>query len=144
MRVFIAILLCAQFMCNVSYAGDLSASIRQRMAYLAKNQAVISKNLANADTPGYKAMELREPAGTSRGGLVLKTTSPHHMSMSGKSGKYTAVRQKDAYETAPNGNNVSIEEQMVKMSENSRQYQVSVNVLRRINGLLAIATGERQ
>lgn len=143
MRCFIITLLIAQLIAMSSYADDLSSAIKMKMSYLSQNQALISKNLANANTPGYKAMELQAPTGNSGGSSSLRTTSPMHIGGTKKSGRFVAIRQKDTYETAPNGNNVSIEEQMVKMSDNSMQYQSAANLLRKIHGLVGLATGEK-
>jgi hypothetical protein len=59
----------------------VGAALKLKMKYLAQNQAVISKNLANANTPGYKAIELKEPqynVGKAQG-IGLATTSPMHI-----------------------------------------------------------------
>ena len=143
MRFFIATFIAAMLPCFALGADDLSAAIKRKMDYLSQSQSVISKNLANANTPGYKAMELQSPNRKSGGGSSLRTTSPMHIGGMKNSGSFKLTRQKNAYETAPNGNNVSIEEQMVKMSENSMQYQASANLLRKMHRLVTVATGER-
>ena len=148
MRFFITALFVSTsviFSAQASFSDSLTDALKQKMQYLGQSQAVISKNLANANTPGYKAMELKDPA--SKGGLAqgigLATTSPMHIGGSGKSGNFKLVKQKDAYETAPNGNNVSIEEQMVKMSANSMEHQQVVNLMRKMSGLMNVARGDR-
>ena len=39
----------------------LFAALSKRMSWLADRQAVLAQNVANADTPGYAARDLREP-----------------------------------------------------------------------------------
>ena len=115
------------------------------MKYLGKSQAVISKNLANSNTPGYKAMEVLEPGykTNNKRGIGLATTSPNHIGGIGGNGSFKTIKQKDTYETAPNGNNVSIEEQMVKMSANSAEYQAATNIMHKVHSLMGLATGQR-
>jgi len=151
MRFFITALFAAApivlFMLSAepSAANDLSAALTQKMKYLSQSQAVISKNLANANTPGYKTMEIKEPKynGSSNNGVSLAITSPMHIAGASGSGRFKAVKQKNTYETAPNGNNVSIEEQMVRMSSNSLEHQSTTNLLHKIHKLVNLATGER-
>lgn len=137
---FGAFIICAA---DFSYADNLTDALRLKMKYLSQNQAVISKNLANANTPGYKAMELQEPRYGNKQSVGLMTTSPAHIGGGNGQGKFRAIRQKDTYETAPNGNNVSIEEQMVKMSANSTEHQATTNIMHKIGGFVGLATGER-
>ena len=133
--------LCAQ----VANADALTDALSLKMKYLSANQSTISKNLANSNTPGYKAMELKEPKYGHGKGLTLATTSPMHLGGAGSGGgaNFKTVKQKDTYETAPNGNNVSIEDQMVKMNANNMEHQAATNLVKKINGLANLATGER-
>jgi flagellar basal-body rod protein FlgB len=127
---------------SFSRADDLTDALKLKMKYLSQSQAVISKNLANANTPKYKAMEVERPHHNSKM-VSLTTTSPTHIGGIGREGSFKVVKQKDAYETAPNGNNVSIEEQMVKMSANSAEHQAATNIMHKVGSLVALATGER-
>jgi flagellar basal-body rod protein FlgB len=70
----------------------------------------------------------------------LMTTSPMHISGNNYASAFKTVKQKDAYETAPNGNNVSIEEQMVKMSQNNTDHQEVTGLLKKLNSISAFAT----
>gem|GEM_PF-2020027 len=132
--------------CSASFAqsDELTSALNQKMKYLSQNQSVISKNLANAHTPKYKALELKEPkhGGGNSHSINLATTSPMHISSVDGSGKnFRTTKQKDAYETAPNGNNVSIEEQMFKMSKNTTEHQEVTALAKKINNLMALSVG---
>ncbi len=39
----------------------LFALMSRRLAFLGKRQLVLAQNIANADTPGYRAQEVKEP-----------------------------------------------------------------------------------
>lgn len=136
-----AIFLCAN---SLARADDLTEALKLKMKYLSQSQAVISKNLANSNTPNYKSMEVQEPRYSSNGkSLAMVTTSPTHIGSASHNGKFKITKQKDTYETAPNGNNVSIEEQMVKMSSNSSEHQAATNLMHKVNGLYGLALGEK-
>ena len=63
--------------------------LRERMTWLNQRQDLLSQNVANADTPGYvardlKPLEFRRPAGrddaaASGGGMTV--TDPRHISL---------------------------------------------------------------
>jgi flagellar basal-body rod protein FlgB len=124
-------------------AEDVMQDLRNKMRYLNNRQSVISQNIANANTPGFKAMDV-EPSGFGKGNtLQLANTSPMHISSSGARGNFKKVKDRDTYETAPNGNNVSIEEQMIKMSDTDKEYETTTNILRQMGGLVRTAVGAR-
>ncbi|SMC35302.1 flagellar basal body rod protein FlgB [Papillibacter cinnamivorans] len=110
---------------------------------------VISNNISNADTPGFKVSEVEFEdvlaSAISTGGLELKTTRDGHLS-GGSAGLSSAepvitTSETTAYRT--DDNNVDIEAQMVDLAQNSLHYYTLVSKLnsefRRLN--LAITGG---
>ena len=76
-------------------------------------QAQIARNVANADTPGYQARRLTDFAATldTAGPMRMKATRPGHLTASPT---VQAARSVDAGgEAAPNGNTVSIEDELL-------------------------------
>ncbi len=98
--------------------------IRQKMGWLNQRQKVLAQNIANADTPEYRARDLkalkldgkiREPA-TFR--ISVSTTNPMHIGIPRRgTGNFKEADVRRPLETAPNGNSVVLEEQMVKMNQ---------------------------
>lgn len=130
---------------NVAVAEDVREALREKMRFLSQRQAIISKNIANADTPGFKALDLSAPQGknSGSGSLKLATTSPKHLTgNNGSSSNFKVFRQKTAYETAPNGNNVSIEEQTTKLAGNNIEHQTTKSALKKISNLMSMAIGQ--
>lgn len=125
---------------------DVFEAMQTKLRYLTNRQSVISQNIANANTPNYKAKDLESvdfnaaPRRQSRMGLVA--TDPGHIRSVSKPISFEVVKQKDAYETAPNGNNVVLEQQTVKMSENNLEYQTTLNLMRKMNRLVRTAIGD--
>lgn len=105
---------------------------------------VISNNIANADTPGFKVSEVEfedvlASAISSSGGLELKTTRTGHLQ--GRTADLSevapviSVSSSTAYRL--DDNNVDIEAQMVSLAQNSLHFYTLVSKLnsefRRLN-----------
>ena len=124
---------------------DLLSSLSNKLKYLNQRQSVISHNIANADTPGYKARDLEDfklnkSAGSSMG-IKMMATSPGHISAATSVSHFKTIKQADSYDTSLDGNNVSLEEQMVKMAETDMEYNKVVGIMRQYNGLVRSAIG---
>jgi len=117
--------------------------IKERMNWVGQRQQVIAQNIANADTPEYRARDiakfdfkntLRERSANrkSSGAAPMRATHPMHLSGTVKSaaGAASKIDQKP-YETAPDGNSVILEEQMVKMNEAAVQHSTMVGLYRK-------------
>ena len=90
-------------------------------------QKVISSNIANADTPGYKARDVKFNNLLGKEMSVLKT-DPKHMSsenQSGGSGKFT-IEENLSW---GDGNNVELNVEVAKMTENSLLHEAAIRVL---------------
>ncbi|MGH1369701.1 MAG: FlgB family protein [Maritimibacter sp.] len=87
--------------------------------HAAARQSAIAQNIANADTPDYRARDLAPFAESySAQGAGLKATRAAHL-LSGESSAVSfatqATYRKDA--ASPNGNNVSLESEMLTSAE---------------------------
>jgi flagellar basal-body rod protein FlgB len=105
----------------------------------AYRQQVIASNIANADTPNYKArdVDFREAlkgalAGKS-GSLALSTTSARHLAAAGASPLEANLKFRNDQQGAVDGNTVNMDVERSAFAENAIQYQASVTF---INGLI--------
>jgi flagellar basal-body rod protein FlgB len=110
---------------------DLFRLTGDRMRYLTERQAVIARNIANTDTPGYQAQDtapftfdstlLRTGAAASNAGhapaLTLVRTDPGHIPLPPASAAAASMTKDAASTEKPDGNTVSLEEQMVKSAD---------------------------
>ena len=105
-----------------------------RMQYLADRQSVIARNVANADTVGYVAHDLtpfdasaalQGGSGTSGGQLMLTRTSADHFAGTTTAAMTVVSTTVDGYEEKPDGNGVSVEEQMVKAADNTNAFALA-------------------
>ena len=107
-------------------------------------QAVVARNIANADTPGYRAQTIsRFQDHVSTGaGTALRTTRAGHQA-SGIGG-YAPPRAETANtEPTPNGNSVSLEEQMVNAVEIEREHNRALTIYRHSLDILRMSIGRR-
>ncbi|WP_163851574.1 flagellar basal body rod protein FlgB [Pseudooceanicola aestuarii] len=120
----------------------------QRMRWLGARQDVVAQNIANADTPGYKARDVgafsqmvndtRSPAG-------LAVTNAGHIQGSSKSTAPVRVEEDaTAWEAGLDGNNVTLEQQTIKSAEVSENYRLAADLYRKGHDLVTLAvTGIR-
>ncbi|NDG84756.1 MAG: flagellar basal body rod protein FlgB [Proteobacteria bacterium] len=123
------------------------SALNQNLNLRLENQNVISGNIANADTPGYKSKAMsfehamRDAMGTGEN-LKLETGDAEHI----RSGGVDAVRA-DVYDD-PNGiesldgNTVDRSAEMAKMKENEILYNASIEALRKKLGMLEYGISE--
>ena len=113
----------------------------RRLAWIDRRQGVLAQNIANANSPGYVAKDLQPFAQTLARALPeMATTSPAHLSGTGSAGR-TDPRIRPA-ERAPDGNAVSVEEQLTKVADTDNAQAVVTNLYHKYMGLFRIAIGK--
>jgi flagellar basal-body rod protein FlgB len=108
----------------------------RKMDWLTQRQEVISQNIANANTPEYKSRELKpfsfRDALSDNRRLTPAATDPSHLAGTrGPGGLAKEQKVRDPYETAPDGNNVVLEDQMMRMGQNAMDYQTITNLYKK-------------
>lgn len=101
----------------------------------AHRQQVLAGNIANADTPNYKARDfefstaLKEAvAGRSGGGLALTTTSPGHLNGTLEAGAARLMYRVPVQPSA-DGNTVDMDVERAQFSENAMQYEAGLTFI---------------
>ena len=122
-------------------------AITRRMHWLNQRQEVLAQNIANSDTPGYRARDLKptdfaEQASPFRQ-LRLAGTAPGHMQPRKDQGDFRADKQKDVYEVAPTDNSVVIEEQMLKVAKTRIDYETMTTLYKRHVSMIRTALGTK-
>jgi flagellar basal-body rod protein FlgB len=122
--------------------------LRQRMSWLSARQNVLSQNVANADTPGYSARDLkpldfekllREAASGAPSVVALATTDPRHFGASPDAA--SGFQEQDGGDQAidQTGNSVSVEEEMMKVADTQAQYQAATDIYAKAIGMMRTA-----
>ena len=122
----------------------LAASLKYRQL----RQELIASNIANAETPGYKAKKIDFEEALARAldvddELKMNTTDPKHFNVGGGGFKNL---QPEIHEDAngivsPDGNSVDRDQEMADMAENKIMYDASVQLLNKKLGLMKYAIG---
>lgn len=112
--------------------------------HAAGRQTVVAQNLANADTPGYKARDLppfSEVLDAASPASEMRAIHPAHYKM-GFSGSLPDARAQELPgNEAPNGNSVSIETEMIRASEIRHNHDMALTVYHSGLKLLRAAVG---
>lgn len=123
---------------------DLFQTAHAMATHAGKRQAVIATNIANADTPGYRARDIAPFADSFRAG----GHAGMHASRAGHlhGGTHAAGLRShvtDSNDTSPNGNSVSIEAEMLKGVDVQRQHEKAVAIYRAGLNILRTSIGRR-
>ena len=113
--------------------------LQQKMAWLNDRQNVLSRNIANASTPGFTPMDLNSKdfasavSEAARGDLAT-THARHLRAKSSVSGSFRAVAAPDS-QSSPDGNAVVVEEQMMKVAETQMAYAEAAGLYKKMFSL---------
>jgi flagellar basal-body rod protein FlgB len=119
---------------------ELTRMAQALAAQSGARMAVIAENVANADTPGYKAKDMPAFAEVyEAAGQDMRTTRPGHLAGAMSSGLPMAdtVRGHEA----PNGNSVSLEAEMVKSVEARQSHDMALAIYRATSDVVRASLG---
>ena len=115
--------------------------IQRGMGWMSRNHDVIANNIANADTPNFKAKELkplnfgsiqREQVG----GVEMALTARGHMVGTKPSSLGNVRVDRDPYEISATGNSVNLQEQGVKIARNDMDFQLATTLYSKSVGMV--------
>ena len=134
--------------------GDVSllSALKSKMFWHESRQRLLAENVANADTPGYRVRDLNKPdfaqmasaasMGSSKMMPTAATTHAGHIPMSMTSLKSPMMSGTEtSYEITPQGNEVVLEEEMMKVTSNQLDYQAAASLYSKTLGLFRTAIG---
>jgi flagellar basal-body rod protein FlgB len=101
----------------------------QRAGYLSARQTLIAENVANVNTPGYKAVDLKPfSAVLQQTGIAMAVTNPAHLTPTAQEVDAPKPTEEDAAEATVSGNSVDLEGEMVKLGEVNRDYGMATGI----------------
>jgi flagellar basal-body rod protein FlgB len=111
------------------FSSPVTKNLEMALDGAALKQKTISNNLANVDTPGYKAKEtvFKQEFESS---LNAYRTNERHVQFSNQSHSFY-VKEQAGTTMNHNGNNVDVDKEMAELAKNQLYYQTLVQ---RING----------
>jgi flagellar basal-body rod protein FlgB len=113
-----------------------------RMRWLDARQRVLSHNVANADTPGYRPSDLRpfaETLAAAQPAAALRSTHARHLA--GGQGDARAQRERRVPERSPDGNAVALDREAIRIADTETAHALAVGLHRRYLGLFRTALG---
>ena len=108
--------------------GHEISELSKVMNYRLFRQGVISSNVANIDTPGYRAREATfEEELDSR--LRMETTAGAHIPSAGESGMGFRIAEDPYSRIGNDSNTVDLDREMMKLNQNQILYTASAQII---------------
>ncbi len=108
--------------------------------WLTQRQSVISQNVANANTPGYKAKDVESFEDAMRKSVPMAVTKADHFSPSGDGLVQARDNDPQQADVLVSGNDVSLEQEFLKSNDVMRGYSMNTQILRTFSGMLRTVT----
>ena len=114
-------------------------------AHASSRQSVIAQNIANADTPGYKAQDMATFADSFREAAHMRASS--HPARAGHIALGAGRTAGAIFESAefgaesPNGNTVSLEDQLVRAADVKYQHDLALGIYAKSMNILRAGMG---
>lgn len=123
---------------------------QQALGLRAYRQQLIAGNIANADTPHYKARDIdfaaalkNAVAGRASGGVELARTSDRHLATAGGQGPAPLLYRKET-QSAVDGNTVDMDVERAQFAENAIFYEAGLTFITgRIRTMLSAVQGNQ-
>jgi flagellar basal-body rod protein FlgB len=121
--------------------NGLDDFLAPRMAALglrAKRMETLASNIANADTPGYKARDFDFPSAlqsaltrsaTSNQSVALSRTSPRHLQGGHHGGGVANMQYRIPAQASVDGNTVDLDTELGNFSDNAIHYQADLTFM---------------
>ena len=127
-----------------SYLGVHAAALKVQT----QRMDVLANNLANVDTPGYKARDIDfrtalAAAGSPEGGLTLSTTDAKDIASTATAEGGAALKYRVPLQPSLDGNTVDSQQEQAAFADNTVHYQATLTFLSmRLHNLLTAITGQ--
>ncbi|MDN2580774.1 flagellar basal body rod protein FlgB [Aquibium sp. ELW1220] len=108
--------------------------------WLSVRQAAVAGNVANINTPGYRAVDVQpfQDLLADRT-LTVASTQPGHIAFGGASGDF-GLAVDDSPVVSTSGNSVSVEEELVKAGEVRRGVELNTAVVKAFHRMVMLAS----
>jgi len=124
-------------------------ALTDKMRWHQTRQGLLAENVANAETPGFRGRDLAQydfadmTSGFSSATVTTSATQPMHFAVSSsESSPYGAQRMAN-FEITPEGNGVSLEDEMMKVTTNMMDYQAAIGIYQKSIKILKTAMGRQ-
>jgi flagellar basal-body rod protein FlgB len=102
----------------------------QNAQWLTSRQLAVTRNIANANTPGYRTADVRPFAETMQVAKIeMASTNAAHMAPSSRFSDYT-IKASGGEGVTASGNDVSVEQELMKAGEIGRNYNLNTSIVK--------------
>lgn len=117
----------------------------QLATHSAARQQVLAENVAHADTPGYRARDIasfeQTLDSTRLSSFTAKTTRPGHIAFGNENPDFTPYEVTAFGAETPNGNTVSLEDQMMRSTHVRENHKLALGVYEKSLSILRSSIG---
>lgn len=127
----------------------LFAALTEKMKWHQTRQGLLAENVANAETPGYRGRDLKPFAfeehmrALSVAHISTAVTDPGHIVSGGAAGEGFGAHPLNSFEITPEGNGVTLEDEMMKVTANQIDYQTVTSIYTKSLRLIKTALGRQ-
>ncbi|MCV3737145.1 flagellar basal body rod protein FlgB [Rhizobium sp. TRM96647] len=105
--------------------------------WLSVRQSVVAGNIANANTPGYKAKDVTPfQSVLENTGIRMAATSPMHFTEGSLASEITDVEANDDVGIQISGNSVGLAEELMKQGQVKREYELSAGLVKAFHRMM--------
>jgi len=112
----------------------------QKAQWLGARQTAVASNVANVNTPGYRAVDVQPfAAALNASPIAMAATNPGHMTPAASPLDSIREVETDSAEQSLSGNSVNLEQQMINLGDLSRDFSMTANIRRAFHQLMLAA-----
>jgi flagellar basal-body rod protein FlgB len=109
----------------------------QQARWLSARQVAVAENIANANTPGYKAGDVPPfEAVFNDSSLTMTATNPSHLGADPATADGVQVKEASTWEVTHSGNSVSLEQELLKSGEVTSAHSLNRSIVKAFNQML--------
>jgi len=123
------------------------AAITDKMRWHQTRQGLLAENVANAETPGYRGRDLAQynfaerASASSSATLSTTVTQPLHIAVTSSGEAAFGAQRMANFEVTPEGNGITLEDEMMKVTTNMIDYQAATSVYQKSLKIIKTALG---
>ncbi len=127
----------------------VTTALADKMRWHQTRQGLLAENVANAETPGFRGRDLAQYDYSQRAGafssatITTSATQPLHFSVSSSEGGAFGAQRMANFEVTPEGNGVTLEDEMMKVTTNMMDYQAATGLYQKSIKILKTALGRQ-
>jgi flagellar basal-body rod protein FlgB len=111
--------------------------VSRHNTWLAVRQTAVAGNIANANTPGFRAQDVQPfEMAVEQARLAMTATQPGHLSSGPPDAPAVELRRESPWELTHSGNNVSLEQELLKAGEVNRSYRLNTSLAKAFHRMI--------